>query len=234
MMSDGTLPSGFSLRIGSAGSLRSVSRISILPPRPRRAMAMRTLRAKGEAGADLRIMRQNLSHDRHWSPATDETKLAQPAAKSPPVARSAGNDQVHGLRALALLVRLDVEADLLSFVQTFKSSRFHGGDVHEHIAPAVIRLHEAVASFAVEELHNTGLRHRENSSPRTAPPPAPRAAARPDIHNRGKRRPRTASVTPPAPQTGGGTYLPMTELHTNWGPVERGPNVTGRPAAPRG
>src|ERR1035437_4237313 len=39
---------------------------------------------------------------------------------------------------------------------------------------------------------------------------------------RGKRRPRTASVTPPAPQTGGGTYLPMTELHTNWGPVERG------------
>src|SRR5450755_623829 len=118
------------------------------------------------------------------------------AAKSPPVARSAGNDQVHGLRALALLVRLDVEADLLSFVQTFKSSRFHGGDVHEHIAPAVIRLHEAVAAFTVEELHNTGLRHRENSSPRTAPPPAP--------------------------TTGGGTYLPMKELHTNWGRLERG------------
>src|ERR1700686_4161736 len=121
------------------------------------------------------------------------------AAKSPPVARSAGNDQVHGLRALALFVRLDVEADLLSFIQTFKSSRFHGGDVHEHIAPAVIRLHEAVAPFAVEEFHNTGLRHRENSSPRTAPPPAPRSAARPDIHIRGKRRPQTASVTPPAP-----------------------------------
>src|SRR5580693_6059431 len=92
---------------------------------------------------------------------------------APRVTPSAGDDQVHGLRAFALFVRFDVEADLLAFVETFKSGLFHGRDVHEHIPPAIIRLHKAVAPLAVEELHNTRLRHRENSSPHTAPPTSP-------------------------------------------------------------
>src|SRR5665213_98570 len=94
---------------------------------------------------------------------------------APRVTHSAGDDQVHGLRAFALFVRFDIETDLLAFVQAFESGLFHGRDVHEHIAPAIIRLYKAVASLAVEELHNTRLRHRENSSPHTAPPREPHA-----------------------------------------------------------
>src|SRR5262245_32544090 len=110
--------------------------------------------------------------------------------------------------------------------------------MNEHVAPTVVGFNEAVASFAVKEFHHARLRHRETPFPPTAPPPAPRTAARPDIHNRGKRQPRTASVTPPAP-TGGGTSLPMWELHTNCGAVERGYGAAatwrtaGKPVEPK-
>src|SRR5471032_3068330 len=94
-----------------------------------------------------------------------------------PLARSAtlsSHDQIHSLRSFALFIGFDVEADLLTFVQTFKSGLLHGGDVHEHVASAIVRFYKAVAAFAVEEFYNASLRHRETPSPRTALPPAPR------------------------------------------------------------
>src|SRR6202158_6035616 len=182
----------------SAGSLRFVSRISILSSRPSKLTAMRTLRANGEAAVDLRII-ENSPRQTRGTTYPQLTEDASNLVRRLPPRRSAGDHQVHGFGAFALLVRFDVEADLLSLVQTLKPSLFHGGDVDEHIAPSIVRFHKAIAAFAVEEFHNASLRHRENSSPRTAPPPAPRAAARPDIHIRGKHRPRMASVTPPSP-----------------------------------
>src|SRR6187397_2524786 len=120
---------------------------------------------------------------------------------------SAGDHQVHRLWPFALFVRLDIEANALAFVQTFQPCLLYCRDVNKHVASTIIRFDKAVPPLAVEELHDTRLCHQELLSP-SAPPPAPRTAARLDIHNRGKRRPRPASVTPPAP-TGGGTSLPV-------------------------
>src|ERR1700754_69397 len=77
--------------------------------------------------------------------------------------QSSRNHEVDRLRALALLVRLDLEADALSFGQILQSGAFHRGDVNEHVAAAVVRLDEAVAAFAVEELDRPCHGHREPS-----------------------------------------------------------------------
>src|ERR1700679_2939873 len=85
----------------------------------------------------------------------------------------AGNNQVYRLRTLAFLVRLDVETDMLPFGQRFQPRTLNSGDVHEHIAAAVIRLDEAVATFAIEELDSTTHCHRATPSPVVAPPSRP-------------------------------------------------------------
>src|SRR5450830_1797324 len=90
------------------------------------------------------------------SPRLVNVKLKRCARRS--MCGSSGNDQVHGLRAFALLVGLDIEADLLSLVQALETGLFHGGDVDEHIACAIVRLDEAVAALAIEKLNDSSLR----------------------------------------------------------------------------
>src|SRR3954453_3470326 len=88
------------------------------------------------------------------------------------------NHQIDRLGAFALLVRLYLEGDALSLHQVFQSGALHRGDVDEHIAAAVVGLDEAVAALPIEEFDCPGHGHRENSSPRIAPPlRAPRASA---------------------------------------------------------
>src|SRR5262245_37315867 len=79
--------------------------------------------------------------------------------------RLAGDHQVHGLRTLAFLVRFDIEADALTFVQALQSRLLYCRDVNEHVAPAIIRFDKAVPPLAVEEFYDTRLCHQENSSP---------------------------------------------------------------------
>src|SRR5438876_421809 len=73
------------------------------------------------------------------------------------------NHEVDRFRALALLVRLDLEGDALPLGEILQPGALHGGDVHEHVAAAVVRLDEAVAAFAVEELDRPCHGHRETS-----------------------------------------------------------------------
>src|SRR5882724_11758298 len=114
--------------------------------------------------------------------------------------RSARDDEIDGLGALALLVGLDVERDALSLVQRLEPGPLDGGDVHEDVAPAVIGLDEAVTALGIEELDDTCHGHRETPFPVDAPPAAPtaRRLSR-TFANGGSSGPRTASVTPPAP-----------------------------------
>src|SRR5262249_32205486 len=95
---------------------------------------------------------------------------------------SAGDDEIDGFWTLALFVRLDVERDTLAFVERLHASTLDCGDVHEHVASAVVGLDEAVASLGIEELDGTTLRHREAPIP-NCPAAGPHGAtARPDIH----------------------------------------------------
>src|SRR4051812_25652376 len=73
--------------------------------------------------------------------------------------------QVHGFRALALLVRLDLETDTLSFGQILQARALHRRDVHEHVASTVVRLDEAVAALTIEELDCPSHGHRETPPP---------------------------------------------------------------------
>src|SRR5580692_2790397 len=70
-----------------------------------------------------------------------------------------------------------------------------GGDVHEHIASAVIRFDKSVSAFAVEEFDRTGHCHRENSYPVVVRRRPPRHDGRAAIRNWNRRRPWMASVT---------------------------------------
>src|SRR6185295_1563800 len=72
---------------------------------------------------------------------------------------SASDDQVHSLWAFALLVGLDLKLNSLSFGQRLQSGVLDSGDVHEDIAPAIVRLDEAVPALAVEELDRTTHGH---------------------------------------------------------------------------
>ena len=64
----------------------------------------------------------------------------------------------------AALVALDFEAQLLAFVQRHHAGAFHGRDVHEHIAAAVIRPDEAEALLRIEPLDDTGAGARSNAT----------------------------------------------------------------------
>src|SRR6476620_129789 len=72
---------------------------------------------------------------------------------------SASDDQIHSLWTFALLVGLDFKLNSLSFGQRLQSSVLDGGDVHEDIASAIVRLDEAVPALAIEELDRTTHGH---------------------------------------------------------------------------
>src|SRR4051794_37330783 len=117
------------------------------------------------------------------------------------------DNEIDGLRTLALLVGLDVERDALPLGQRLESGPLDRCDVHEYIAAAVVRLDEAVAPLGVEEFDGTCHGHRETPFPRGCSAAGPHgAAARPDIRKR-ESSGLTASLTPLAP-TGGGTSKP--------------------------
>src|SRR5438105_2282369 len=152
-----------------------------LPSSPSTLTAILTLRPNGEPKlvrmvniAQYYLMsRHRASHgrsERDSSSVRARRKKSAPARK-----RSAGDHEVHGLRAFAFLVGLNVEGDALSFVQLFEPGSLDGGDVHEHITRPVIRLDEAVATLGIEELDRTCISHRETPIPMVDPPPAPTA-----------------------------------------------------------
>src|SRR5215813_10364361 len=191
--SAGILPSGFCRRSESAGSNASATSAVMRPSRPRTIAAMRTLRPKGDAEAERRII--GFGPCGKKSPpilargaGEDNPSLRVGRAMSEPAA-SARDDEVDGLRPLALLVGLHVEADALAFVERFQAGPLHRSNVHEYVAPAVVRLDEAIAAFAIKELDRTGHCHRE-TPPRGCSAVGPHGAtARLDIHRREKLRP---------------------------------------------
>src|SRR5262249_34822104 len=69
-------------------------------------------------------------------------------------------DEIDRLGALALLVRLDLEGNALSFGQILQPGPLDSCDVNEHVAAAVVGLDEAVATFSVEELDRPSHGHR--------------------------------------------------------------------------
>src|SRR5271170_1784541 len=130
--------------------------------------------------------------------------------RSAPPARDyglGGNDEIDRFGALALLIRLDIEADALPLDQRLQPGAFHGGDMHEHVAPSVVWLDEPIAALAVKKLDRTGHCHRATPSPRLLrrrPPRRDGLARHPHGQGFGREQPK---VTPPAP-TGGGTSKP--------------------------
>src|SRR5260221_12225108 len=56
----------------------------------------------------------------------------------------------------AALVALQLEAQLLAFLQAAQAGAFNGGDVDEDVGAAVVGLDESIALLAVEPLHGTG------------------------------------------------------------------------------
>src|SRR5436305_13880524 len=106
MMSAGIFPSGFCVRRESFASVGSSFSILTSLSKPRMPIASLILRPNGEGGEDRRIiMFKNPSATALFARQymTSESK-------------SAGNNQVHGLGAFALLVRLNVEREALTFV----------------------------------------------------------------------------------------------------------------------
>src|SRR5437764_3135339 len=144
-ISAGILPSGFCLRNESPASVGSAFSIVTSLSKPRMPIASLILRPNGEGGEERRII--------IFGQSTGRALSARQFTES--VIRSAGDHQVHGLRALALLVRLDVEREALTFVERFHAGALHRRVVHEHVASAVVGLDEPVAALAVEELHHS-------------------------------------------------------------------------------
>src|SRR5690242_3973909 len=187
-VSAGILPSGFWRRIASAGSLRSVSRSVIRSPRPSRRTAMRTLRTKGEAAVECRIIIAKMSPVRRDAGHAQDLGGMTPRVDAAPGARrmrdpepdgfvvASAHDEIDRLRTLALLVGLDIERDALPFVEALEAGRLDRRDMHEHVTSAVIRLDEAVTALTVEELDHALLRHRETPT-RTATGPTHGGAA---------------------------------------------------------
>src|SRR5215471_3667722 len=157
--------------------------------RPRMLAATRTLRAKGEAGLERRIITAIYPDKRiknarpktrvHAYPSDARATQRSPRTSTKPCNASAtqearkaavlvstGDDQVYRLRPLAFLVGLDIERDALPLGQRLQSGALNGGDMHEYVPPAVIRLDETISALAIEEFDRTGHCHRENSYPR--------------------------------------------------------------------
>src|SRR5262249_7138581 len=161
-----------------------------------------------ERGAGRTAQRQHGNTSPAEQSMTDaRAAVCAPGPKRPGGCRSAGDDEVDGLRTLALFIGLDVEGEALPLAQRFEPGPLDGGDVHEHVAAAIVGLDEAVAALGVEELDRTCHGHPETPSPVVAPPPAPTARRLGRTFTNGESSGLTASVTPPAP-TGGGTSKP--------------------------
>src|SRR5882762_83648 len=113
--------------------------------------------------------------------------------------RSAGDNEVYGLGALAFLVGLDIEGDALPLRKRFEPGPLDGGDMNKHVAAAIIGLDEAVATLGIEKLNGTCHCHWEAPTPKAAASQHG-TTARPDIHMRGRASAvYWASVTPPSP-----------------------------------
>src|SRR5436190_20183495 len=124
----------------SAGSM-AISRSS-----PSIAAAIRILRTKGDDG-EWRSVSMKKYGDRWPRPASEsdgDQRTNGTAARA-----LAGDDEIDRLRTLALLVGLDVQGDALSLGQRFEPGPLDRGDVHEHVAAAVVRLDEAVAALRI-------------------------------------------------------------------------------------
>src|ERR1043166_4589234 len=218
MISAGILPSGFCWRSESLASVGSAFSIVTSLSSPRMPSASFTLRPNGDGGEERRIIM--------WveSGSAARERADQFAKRRP----SAGDDQVHGLRPLALLVRFDVEGNALAFIERLHSGSLDRRDVHEHVPPAVVRFDEAVATLRIEELDGTTLRHREapfsQRCPTTGPPRHGSSAGH--SHEREKRR--HPESFPPAPD-GGGTSKPAGEVDINCAALERGGSAAPRP-----
>lgn len=87
------------------------------------------------------------------------------------VSRARCDDQINRFWTLAFLVRLDVKGNPLSFRKRLKSGTFDGGDMDEHIAPAVIGLDESISPLAIKKFDGTrhGHRHTPLAAIRNAP-----------------------------------------------------------------
>src|ERR1700730_8733215 len=159
--------------------------------------AIRILRTNGELG-ELRSV--SMEAWRSMTGVEPRRRLAKRAVGGDWRARSStGDDQVDGLRTLALLIGLDVDRDALPLGQRLEPGALDGGDVHEDVAAAVVRLDEAVAALGVEELDRTCHGHRETPFPVVAPPPTPTARRLGRTFTNGESSGLTASVTPPGP-----------------------------------
>src|SRR5215213_9658655 len=179
--SAGILPTGFCTRSESPASLGSALSRRIWSLRPSTLAARMHLRANGDGGRERKII-MGVSLDgvtlivsftgAAAGGRVDHGRSSSHALKAKACARSsAGDDKVHGLWPLALLVGLDFKLDSLSFIERLQSSLLDRGDVHEHIASAIVRFDKAVAAFTVEELDRTAHGHRKLPPPAKAPPP---------------------------------------------------------------
>src|SRR5215213_6978494 len=190
MISAGILPSGFCWRIESLASVGSAFSMLTSFSKPRMPRASFTLRPNGDGGDERKIIMYRESQEMARC-ARDEGLILAKAL------RSAGDNEVHGLRTLALLVRLDIEVDALAFVERFHSGALHRRDVDEYVASAIVGLDEPVTTFTVEELDHSTLRHREAPFPNCSRPPRHGSSAG-HSHEREKRRVlRVISAGPP-------------------------------------
>src|SRR5215831_12135669 len=100
-----------------------------------------------------------------------------------PNSASTRQHEIDGFWPFALLVGLDIKRDPLPFDERLQSGVLHRGDMHEYVAPAVVRLYEAVSAFTIEELDRAAHCHRENSCPVVARRRPPRRGGRVDIRH---------------------------------------------------
>src|SRR3954462_2770118 len=141
--------------------------------------------------------------------------------------RSAGDHEVHGLRALALLVRLDIEVDALTFVERCHSGALDRRDVDEHVAAAVVGLDETVAALAVEELDDSTLRHREAPS-QLLPAPTARQLGRTFTRTRKASAPRSHFRRPPKDAERQSQHVRVDNNRAYWKEARRRTQVTFR------
>src|ERR671924_1944440 len=79
----------------------------------------------------------------------------------------AGELKVDRLRSLAALVGLGIEGHAHALIERTNPRPLDGGDVHEHILPALVRRDEAEALRLIKELNRSRLPH-------VVRPPGPR------------------------------------------------------------
>src|SRR5258708_466850 len=83
-----------------------------------------------------------------------EDKTGRPKPPRPSRYRSVlGGLELAGGHLAATLVALELEGDLLAFVERSEARAFHGRDVDENVRAAVVRLDEAEALGGVKPLH---------------------------------------------------------------------------------